>query len=273
MTLSAPWRAIGHLVLVLLCISVLLPAVVAVGTAFKPENEVFDLQPWPDHPTLDNFIRLFARTQFHLYLWNSCGTTALRVGGQLLLAVLSAYAFARWAFPGRDVLFGLVLCAMMIPHTLTMIPIYIMVAELDWFDTWQGLIVPNLAMPFGVFLLRQHFKSFPRELFDAAELDGAGHWRALRQVVVPNSKPVLAALAIILFIDCWNEYFWPLLVTDSPEARTVQIGIREFIDSDFGIDYGALMAGVTLASLPALAVFFFFQRQVMDTFLASGIKG
>ena len=107
--------------------------------------------------------------------------------------------------------------------------------------------------------------------FDAAEMDGAGHWRALWLVVLPNLKPVLSALAIILFIDCWNEYFWPLLVTDAPESRTVQIGIREFLEADHN-DFGGLMAGVTLASLPALAVFFLFQRKVMDTFVASGIK-
>ena len=109
-------------------------------------------------------------------------------------------------------------------------------------------------------------------LVDAAEMDGAGHWRALWLVVLPNLKPVLSALAIILFIDCWNEYFWPLLVTDAPESRTVQIGIREFLEADHN-DFGGLMAGVTLASLPALAVFFLFQRKVMDTFVASGIKG
>ena len=127
-------------------------------------------------------------------------------------------------------------------------------------------------MPFGVFLLRQHFRSFPKEIFDAAEIDGAGHWRALWLVVLPNLRPALAALTIILFIDTWNEYFWPLLVTDTPESRTIQVGIRQFLEEDFD-DYGALMAGLTLASLPALAIFFFFQRQVMDTFVASGIKG
>ena len=127
-------------------------------------------------------------------------------------------------------------------------------------------------MPFGVFLLRQHFRSFPKEIFDAAEIDGAGHWRALWLVVLPNLRPALAALTIILFIDTWNEYFWPLLVTDTPESRTIQVGIRQFLEEDFD-DYGALMAGLTLASLPALAIFFFFQRQVRDTFVASGIKG
>ena len=271
MTLSAPWRTVGHLVLVLLCLSMVVPLLVALGMAFKPPNEVYSLVPWPQAPTPDNFRRLFEQVPFHLYLWNSIAPTALRVGGQIVIAVLCAYAFARWEFPGREWLFGAVLGAMMIPHTLTMIPIYMMIADLQWFDTWRALVIPNLAMPFAVFLLRQHFRSFPRELFDAAEMDGAGHWRALWLVVLPNLKPVLSALAIILFIDCWNEYFWPLLVTDAPESRTVQIGIREFLQADHN-DFGGLMAGATLASLPALAVFFLFQRKVMDTFVASGIK-
>lgn len=272
MKLHPSTRVVGHIILLLLCLSIALPLAVAFGTAFKPENEVYSLLLWPQHPTLDNFRNLFEMTPFGLYLWNSVGTTTLRVAGQLIIAVLAAYAFARWTFRGREFLFAVVLAAMMIPHTLVMIPVYIMVAKLQWFDTWAGLIVPNLAMPFGVFLLRQHFKSFPTELFDAAEMDGAGPMRTLWSIVVPNIKPALAALSIILFIECWNEYFWPLLVTDSPSARTVQIGIREFVEAD-NYDYGALMAGVSLATLPILAVFFFFQKQVMESFVSSGLKG
>jgi multiple sugar transport system permease protein/sn-glycerol 3-phosphate transport system permease protein len=161
---------------------------------------------------------------------------------------------------------------MMIPHQLVMIPIYIMIAELDWFDTWAALIIPNLAMPFAVFLLRQHMMSFPKDLLDAAEMDGAGPFTALWRVMLPNLGPALAALTIVLSIDCWNEYFWPLLVTDSPGSRTVQIGIRQFLEENFE-DFGALMAGVTVASVPVLAVFFVLQRRIMETFVASGLKG
>ncbi|MEC9345971.1 MAG: carbohydrate ABC transporter permease [Pseudomonadota bacterium] len=272
MTLALPWRIVGHTLLLALCLSILVPLLIALGTAFKPANEVYDLQLWPDSPTFANFVRIFTETPFATWAWNSTATTVMRVSGQLFLAVITAFAFARWSFPGREVLFAVVLGAMMIPHQLTMIPIYIMVAELDWFDTWQALVIPNLAMPFGVFLLRQHFLQFPKELFDAAEIDGAGHWRTLWLVVLPNIRPALAALTIILFIETWNEYFWPLLVTDTADSRTIQVGLRQFLEEDFD-DYGALMAGITVASLPALAIFFFFQRQVIDTFVASGIKG
>ena len=272
MTLSRSWQTVGHTLILLLCLAVLAPMAIVVATSFKPPNEVFQLHPLPSEPTLRNYQEVFADRAFLTFLWNSTGTTVLRVAGQIFFAVLTAYAFARWRFPGHNLVFAAVLGAMMIPHQLTMIPIYILVAELNWFDTWQALIVPNLAMPFAVFLLRQHFLSFPKELFDAAEMDGAGPWTALWRVVLPNLKPSLAAITIVLFIDCWNEYFWPLLVTESEASQTIQIGIRRYLEEDFA-DFGALMAGVTLASLPALAVFFMLQRRVMETFVGSGIKG
>lgn len=273
MELTRPWKVIGHALLTLASIAVLVPMALVVLAAFKPHNEIFSSVPWPQNPTLGNFVALFRDMPFGQYLWNTAGTTVLRVGGQIVIAILTAYGFARWQFRGRDVAFALVLGAMMIPHQLTMIPIYIMMGEFGWFDSWTALVVPNLAMPFAVFLLRQHFLAFPGELYDAAEMDGAGHWRALWLVVVPNLGPALSALVVVLFIDCWNEYFWPLLVTDSDHARTLQVGIRQYLQEEMADAYGPLMAGVTLVSLPALAVFFAFQRRVMDTFVSSGLKG
>jgi ABC-type glycerol-3-phosphate transport system permease component len=267
-----PWRVAGHIVCLALCLSVVAPLMLVLGTAFKPANEIYDLTPWPRNPTFANFVTLMRETEFVLYMWNSVATTFLRVLGQLAIAVLAAYAFARWRFTGSTLVFALTLGAMMIPHQLVMIPIYIMIADLDWFDTWAALIVPNLAMPFAVFLLRQHMMAFPKDLLDAAEMDGAGALTALWRVMLPNLGPALAALTIVLSIDCWNEYFWPLLVTDSPGSRTVQIGIRQFLEENFE-DFGALMAGVTVASVPVLAVFFLLQRRIMETFVASGLKG
>lgn len=272
MQLSRPMRIAGHIVLLAICLSILFPMAIVLTTAFKPMNEIYAGGLLPQAPTLENFKRLFEKTAFGWYIWNSSGTTFLRVIGQLVIGVLAAYAFARFRFPYRDALFGLVLGAMMIPQVLTMLPIYIMMAQLGWFDTWWALIVPNLATPIAVFLLRQHMMSFPNELIDAAQMDGAGHWTTLWRVIVPNLGPALAALTIIIFIDSWNEYFWPLLVTESAHSRTIQIGLREFLQEDMN-DYGALMAGIIVASLPAIAVFLFFQRRVMDTFVSSGLKG
>ena len=264
-------RLLGHAVAIALCLVIILPMLLVVGTAFKPAGEIYSIIPWPVQPTLENFARVFDAS-FGVYLWNSLGTTLIRVSGQIVLAVFAAYGLTRWEFAGRNAVFALVLGALMVPHTLTMIPIYLMIGKLGWFDSWTALIIPNLAFPFGVFLLRQHMLSFPKDLLEAAAIDGAGPFKVLWSIVVPNLWPALAALVIVGFVETWNEYFWPLLVTDSDHARTIQLGIRRFLESDGGESYGPLMAGVTLASLPVLALFFVLQRRVMDTFVSSGLK-
>lgn len=273
MTLSRSWMTVGHTICILACLAVLLPMLLVLGTSFKPDNEVYSANPFPISATMANYIEILTNSDYLRFFWNSVATSVLRVAGQLILCVLAAYAFARFTFKGRDIVFMVVLAAMMIPPQLTVIPNYVLIADLGWFDTYRGLIIPNLAMPFGVFLLRQHLLSFPREIYDAAEIDGAGHWRALWIVVVPNIRPALAALTIVLFIDSWNDYFWPLIVTETPASQTIQIGLRSFLQEELGDRYAALMAAVTLASLPALAVFFFFQRHVLESFVSSGIKG
>jgi len=269
--LSIASRSIGHAAAGLASLLVLMPMMLVVLTAFKPPSEIYSSLPFPLHPTLDNFRRLF-EVSFGTYLWNSFATTILRVAGQVLIAILAAYAFARFEFRFREALFAMVLGAMMVPHSLTMVPIYLLIVDLGWFDTWAALVIPNLGFPFGVFLLRQHMMQFPKPLFDAAQADGASHWTILWRIVLPNMGPAIAGLVIVAFIECWNEYFWPLLVTDSERMRTIQIGIRRFLDSEGADSFGPLMAGVTLASLPALLVFFFLQKRVMDTFVSSGIK-
>ncbi len=267
------WNITAHTVCILISLMMLVPLLIAFGASFKPENEIGLATPWPLAPTFENYLRVFQDMPFAHYLWNSIASTTLRVLGQLVLAVLAAYAFTRWVFPGRDLLFIAVLGAMMIPHSLVMIPLYVMVARLGWFDTYLALVVPNLAAPFAVFLLRQHMLAFPKSLLDAAEIDGAGTWRTLWLVILPNLKPALAALTIILFLECWNEYFWPLIVTQTEASTTVQVGLRRFLDSELGNQYGPLMAAVTLVCVPVLALFFLAQRQVVETFVSSGLKG
>ncbi len=273
MTLSGPWAAVAHLVLAVLAVSVLMPIFLVISASFKPPPEIYGGYPWPVSPTSENYLKVFDKVPFGLYLWNSFATTALRVGGQLVIAFFAAYAFARYQFRGRAIIFALVLAAMMIPHQMVFLPLYLLISDLGWFDTWTALIVPNLAMPLAVFLLRQHLLSFPRELYDAAAIDGAGDLLAMWHVVLPNVKPVLAALTIVLFVDCWNEYFWPLLVTESANSMTAQIGIRRFMDAERGDEIGPLMAGVVLVSLPVMIAFLLFQRQIMQTFVSVGIKG
>ncbi len=262
MELSRGWTTVGHSLCLLLSLSVMIPMILVLGTSFKPNSEVYSATPWPMSPTIANYMTILTDSEYLKFFLNSIINSVLRVSGQLAICILTAYAFARFRFPGRDYLFFIVLGAMMIPPQLTVIPNYILIANLGWFDTFRGLVIPVLAMPFGVFLLRQHMMAYPQELYDAAEIDGAGHWRALWLVVIPNLRPALAALTIILFIDSWNDYFWPLIVTETSATQTIQIGLRRFLQEELGDQYNILMAAVSLASLPALAVFFIFQRQV-----------
>lgn len=268
--LSLTNRAIGHALTVLLCMLILTPLVLSVLIGFKPQEEIYAPVPWPVRATLENYAAIFSGP-FPVYFWNSAGTTLLRVAGQTLLAIPAAYAFARWTFRGRDTLFGLVLASLMVSHILTMLPIYVLLADLGWLDTWAAIIVPNLAFPFGVFLLRQHMLAFPRALIHAAIVDGASNWRILWKIVVPNLLPAIAGLAIVAFIESWNEYFWPLLVTSSDDMATLQIGLRRAADAE-NVRYGPLMAGVTVVSLPALFAFFMLQRLVMNSFIGAGVK-
>jgi len=266
-------RLVGELFVLLLCVSVLVPLLVMLGTAFKPNAEMYLPAPWPVNPTLENFERLFDQLPFALQLFNSSVNAIIRVFGQVFTSVLAAYAFARWRFPGRDILFFAVIGAMMVPHQLTMVPIYLLIVNLGWYDTLAALIIPNLVAPFGIFLLRQHFLSLPKELFDAAAVDGASSLQTLWHVSLPLLKPAIGALAIVFFIESWNEYFWPLLVTETARSATVQMGLRQYIDLESSSDFGPLMAGMLIATLPVLAVFFFFQRQVFETFAQTGLKG
>lgn len=273
LNLSRSWLVVGQVTLAVSALSVMVPILLVLFTSLKPPHEIYAGYPWPVSPTFENYVEVFEQLPFGAYLWNSIATTVLRVAGQLVLAVLAAYAFARFSFPGRGPLFMLVLVAMMIPHQLTFLPIYLLINNLGWYDSWTALIVPNLAMPLAVFLLRQHLLAFPRELLDAAAMDGAGELRILLSIVLPNLKPIMAALTIILFVDCWNEYFWPLVVTETEAAMTAQIGVSRFLDEERGDQLGPLMAAMTLVSLPALIVFAFFQRRIVETFVSVGIKG
>lgn len=271
--LSPLWSWGGRILLGASALLVIVPLLLVVSASFKPPHEIYTGGLLPSAPTLDNYAEVFRTLPFGIYLWNSVGTTFLRVAGQLVIGILAAYAFVRFEFRLKGLLFALVLLALMIPHQLTFLPVYLMISKFNWFDTWLALIIPNLATPFAVFLLRQYLMSFPKELIDAAEMDGAGELRILWSIVLPNLKPAIAALVIILFVDCWNEYFWPLVVTETDRAITAQIGIRRFLDSEQGDRLGPLMAAVVMVSLPAIVLFAFCQRQIVQTLVSSGIKG
>ncbi|MCL6649884.1 MAG: carbohydrate ABC transporter permease [Chloroflexi bacterium] len=264
-------RLLAHLTLALLTFISLFPIYWMVVTSFRPENEIYATTLLPQHPSLEHYQFAWSNIPLGQMLVNTALMATLVTLGHLLISLLAGYSLARWEYPGNRLLFFLFLGTWLIPFQVTMVPNYVLLSRLNWLNTLPGLVVPQLATALGIILMRQHLKAFPRELFDAAMIDGAGSWRTLWQVAVPNLRAPLAALAILYFINGWNEYFWPLLVTRRPENSVVQVGLQMFLTQE-GSQWGALMAAATLASLPIFALYLVLQRHVIEAFLRSGLK-
>jgi multiple sugar transport system permease protein len=224
--------------------------------------------------SLENYITAWTAQPFLRFFINSIIQTGIIVAFQTLFSILAAYAFAILDFPGRNLLFYTILGSLMVPFQLTFIPNFILISRLGWINTYMGLTVPFLASAFGVFLLRQFFMSLPKDLYDAAKVDGASSWLYLWRIVVPLSKGSISAFITFAFLSAWGQFLWPLVVTNEPEMRTIQIGIRFFLfDQERGADWGAIMAGAIIALLPTLALFLVAQKQLVRGIATTGLKG
>lgn len=271
------WGEVGMQVFLISAgLLIALPILIAVLTSFKPPQQVITYPPriWPDEWTLRNYQLAFTANPFGRFLLNSFIQSTLITIGQVVFSILAAYALALIDFPGRKFIFFLIIGSLMIPFELTFIPNFQLVNQAGMANSFSGLTIPFLASAFGVFLLRQFFLSIPRDLHDAALIDGAGHWRYLWAVVVPLSKGAIGALAIFAFLSAWNQYLWPLIITNSIDMRTIQIGIRFFMTNiERGSDWGAVMAGAVIALLPTLIAFLIAQKQLVKGIAMTGLKG
>ena len=265
--------ALVHLVLLAGCVVVVAPFLWMVTTALKPPRLVH-LAPYlvPVRFEWGNFATAWRADDFARFYLNSAVMAVGITAGQLLLSSLAGYAFARLRFPGRDLLFWVVLATMMVPVYVTLIPSYLIVRDLGWLDSYPALIVPRLVSAFGIFLMRQHYLAIPRDLEESALLDGASRLRIWRDVFVPLSGPAFATLGIFAFLFAWNDFLWPLLITTSPEMRTVQLGLAMFTGR-YGTEWTLLMAGAVTATIPALLVFVAGQRWFVRGVAATGVKG
>lgn len=224
--------------------------------------------------TFENYETAWTAQPFARFFLNSIIQTSIIVFFQMLFSILAAYAFAILKFPGRDMMFYLILGSLMVPFQLTFIPNFIFVSQLNLANTYIGLTIPFLASAFGVFLLRQFFLTLPAELHDAARIDGASNWLYLWRIVVPLSKGAISAFGIFSFLGAWSQYLWPLVITNEQQMRTIQIGIRFFLfDQERGADWGAIMATAVIALLPTLLIFLIAQRQLVRGIAMTGLKG
>ncbi|MDN3445109.1 carbohydrate ABC transporter permease [Microbacterium sp. APC 3901] len=255
-------------------LAVMLPILIIVFTAFKPVSEVNAYPPTllPSAWTLDNFTRIFTELPFARLILNSF----VFAGGVTLFALvfdsLAAYALARLDFRGSKVLLIAIIASLMIPFQATLIPIYQLVSDLGWVNSYAGLIAPRAADAFGIFFLRQFFLSLPRDLDNAARIDGASEFRIFRSVVLPNAVPALLTLGIYIFVNNWNDLLWPLVFTTDAEMGTVTSGLTLLTGPGGIIPQGVMMAGSLIAVLPLAIVFLLIQRRFVESIASTGLK-
>ena len=268
---------IAQVVMLIVALMLLAPIVWMFSTALKPSEAILTAEPkWiPNPPSFEHFHRLFTQAEdfpVARWLFNSAFISSTVTLLVLFVTSTAAYAFSRLHFKGRDVLFMAVIATMMIPAQITLIPSFLIVQKLGWFNTYQGLIVPGLAGAFGVFLLRQFFLSIPVELEEAAFVDGAGPLTIYWRVILPLAKPALAALAIFTFIGAWNDFVWPMIITNDIAMRTLPVGVMIF-QGRYVTEYGATMATAVVCSVPTIIAFLFFQKRITEGIAMTGIKG
>lgn len=257
--------------MVLLAIFSLFPVYWMIVTSLRPANAIFDTALWPTAPSLDNYGYALSAIPIIEMLSNTLLVSSIVTVAQLFTGLLAAYAFACWRFPFDKLIYTLIALTWLVPFQVVMIPNYLLVSNLGLLDSVTALILPHFAAALAVLLLAQAMRSFPREVLEAARMDGARSWRILWEVIAPNLRGTIASLAILIFISTWNEYFWPLLLSRTPENSVIQIGIQMFMTSE-GTQWGPLMAASTMASLPILVLYVVLQRQVVQSFMQSGIR-
>lgn len=253
----------------------LFPLLWLISTALKsPTENIFQSPPQllPSQPTLNNFSSVWNSLPFGQYLYNSTLVSVLTVGLNLLFCALAAYPLARLSFVGRDWIFVAIVSTIMIPFQIVMIPLYILTVQMGLRNTYLGMIFPSLASAFGIFLLRQAFMSVPKEIEEAARMDGSSELGLWWHIMLPAVRPALVTLAIFVFIGAWSDFLWPLIVIQDENLYTLPLGVAKLAGT-FSLDWRLVAAGSVIAIAPVLLLFLFLQRYIVPTETGSGVKG
>ncbi|MEV1173715.1 carbohydrate ABC transporter permease [Nonomuraea sp. NPDC049784] len=246
------------------------PLVWLLVTVLKPADELFDVA-LPSRLTLDNLLYVLTEVPIGTYMLNSLLVSAAVTVVALVLHSMAAYALARLRFPGRQVIFSMIVSTLLVSLPVILVPLFLVAKQLGLLDTYAGLILPAIFHAFGIFLLRQYYLTIPRELEEAADLDGCGYLRRWWQVVVPLSRPVLASLAVLFFLANWNAFLWPLTATRDPDLRMVQVGIAT-LQGQYGSAWNYVLAATVIAAVPTLIAFVLGQRRLVEAIKTSGLK-
>jgi multiple sugar transport system permease protein/sn-glycerol 3-phosphate transport system permease protein len=263
-----------YCVLTIITVVAGLPFFWMVVTSLKELPDVFDFTRFlPATPQWNNYVQAWQSAPFARYFFNSTFTAVAILVLQFATIIPAAYGFSRVPFPGRNLLFVLVLATMMVPVQVTFIPTFVVISRLGWKDTYLALIIPFMTSAFGIFLLRQAFLQVPQDFIDAARLDGCSHGQVMRHVMVPLSLPSLITFGLFSFVSHYNDLFWPLVATDSQEMRTIPMGLSSFIQYEGGTRWNELLAASLFSMLPLIVLFLFTQRFFIKGVASSGLKG
>ena len=265
----------AHAVLMLGAVVMVMPMLLMVATSLKPPAEIALWPPvfFPRSPSFQNFTGAFAAAPFGRFFLNSVLIATISTFSVALTSLVAGAVFAKYAFPGRNILFALILATAIVPFEAYMIPLYLQLVSLEWVNTYQGIILPYLFMAFGIFLMRQHVaSSIPTELMEAARVDGAGEWWILRRIIAPLSGNALAAVCIFAFIQGWGLFTWPLLMANDQTMLNMELGLTAF-QFAFTADTGKLMAGSVVSVVPMLIIFMLLRRRIIENMALTGLKG
>jgi multiple sugar transport system permease protein len=267
-------RSTLYLALIVSSLLMLVPFYWMVTTSLKLERFVYASPPqwWPDPLVLIQYVAVLTKIPFLRYFFNSVIVAGTATLGHVLFDTLAAYAFAKLRFPGRDKIFFIMLLGLMVPFQVNLIPLYRIMGAFHWLDNYASLIIPSLTSIFGIFLMRQYLQSIPDELLDAARCDGCGEFRVFGRIVLPLALPGVATLVIFTFMDIWNSFLWPRIVTSSESMYTLPVGLAQLQMRNTS-NWAQNMAGTTLTALPMIIVFLFMQRRFIEGMTAGAVKG
>ncbi len=264
-------RLVWMIVAAMLALTTVFPLIFMLSISVKPAVEVFQPGIIPDNPTFGNFLYVLTEVPFWRYLLNTFFVASVVTIVALFFHTMAGYALARLRFRGREFIFLAMFSTFLVSLPVIIVPLFIIVRSLGILDTYTGLIVPAIFNAFGIFLLRQYYLSLPRELEEAALIDGAGYWRIYWNIILPLSRPIIAALAILFFLANWNSFLWPLTVTSSSELQVVQVAIANF-QTQYSASWNYTMAASMVVATPMLVIFIVFQKQIMGSIKTSGLK-
>ncbi|OXM83756.1 sugar ABC transporter permease [Paenibacillus rigui] len=274
MRLTRLWRIWGFVWKAIILLVFIFPFLWMISTSLQTLQETLKFPPtWvPSVPQWKNFAEALRSGPFLTYFSNSVIITCSIILLQMAVMIPAAYAFAKYKFIGKEFLFGIVLLAFMIPGQVTFIPVYLMLADFGWIKTLLPQILPFMSNAFGIFLLRQYFMQIPQEIIESARLDNASEFKIMKEIMIPMSMPALSTIALFSFVSHWNDYFWPLVMTDSVDVRPLTMGIATLRESEGITNWHTIMAGNVILVVPILVVYLFASKQILKAFVYSGIK-